>query len=45
MQDAIDFVIGYYTLADRFWVQPFVERSQAVLSFQKARFLEKGHHE
>jgi hypothetical protein len=30
-----------HTLEDRFWIKRFVERNQAVLGFQKARFVEK----
>jgi hypothetical protein len=30
-----------HTLEDRFWIKRFLERNQAVLGFQKARFVEK----
>jgi hypothetical protein len=45
MQDAIDFMNEHHTPVDRFWVQRFVERNQAVLGFQKARFFETERHE
>jgi hypothetical protein len=45
MQDVIDFMDEHHTSVDRFWMKRFMERNQAVLSFRKARFLEKERHE
>jgi hypothetical protein len=45
VQEATDFLNERHTLVDRFWVERFIERNQAIASFQKARFLEKERHE
>jgi hypothetical protein len=45
VQDAVDFINEHHTPGGRFWVKQFMEREQAALSFQKARFLKKERHE
>jgi hypothetical protein len=45
IQGANDFVNEHHAPEDRFWVKRFVERNQAVVSFQKTRFFEEERHE